>query len=151
MAHAPTMTTVHINIIVYKGSPLDYTQYRHTALWLRFADGSPSLLAHIIGPLGGFIFEWKQSSKPWETQRYAKTVDVGCLTVAATPTQTVQALQSTPIKNRDREFNCQTWVENALKRLKDAGFLSEEAYSKGVDGMVEAIAEAEAEDTEELE
>ncbi len=137
------MTTIHISIIVYKGSPLDYSQYRHTALWLRFADGSPPLLVHVVGPSGGFEFESRESSKPWESQRYANIVDVGTLTVAATSAQTVRALRSVPINNRDREFDRQKWVEDALKRFKNAGHLSTESYDKGVDGMVDAIAEAE--------
>ena len=89
------------------------------------------------------MFESRESSQPWETQRYAKMIEVGYLTVVATSAQTVQALQSVPINNRDREFNCQTWIEDALKRFKNAGHLSTESYNKGVDGMVDAIAEAE--------
>lgn len=141
------MTAVHISIVVYTGHPLDYSQYRHTALWLRFADRSPSLLVHVVGPPGEFIFESKESSKPWETQRYAKTVEVGLLRVAATSAQAVAALQRVPVDHRDREFNCQTWVEHALKMLQNAGHLSRESYNPGLEGMVDAIAEAE--DTEE--
>lgn len=136
-----------MSIIVYKGDPLDYSQFRHTALWLRFADRSPSLVVHVVGPPGELTFESRQSSQPWETQRYAKTVEVGYLRVAATSAQTVAALQRVPMNNRDRDFNCQTWVEHALKMLKDVGYLSEESYDQGVEGMVNAIAEAE--DTEE--
>lgn len=137
------MTTIHISIIIYKGSPLDYPQYRHTALWLQFADRSPSLIIHVVGPSGGFEFECKQNSRPWEDQSLAKTVDVGHLTVATTPSQIAQTLQRIPVDNGDREFNCQTWIETALKRFRDSGDLSYEAYDKGLDSMVDAIAEAE--------
>lgn len=89
------------------------------------------------------MFESMPSSEPWDTQRYAKTVDVGYLSVLANPAQTVQALQSVPIDNYDREFNCQTWVEAALRRLKDVGHLSPVTYERGIDGMIDAIAEAE--------
>ena len=88
------------------------------------------------------MFKRRESSQPWETQRYAKMIEVGILTVVATSAQVVQALQSVPINNRDREFNCQTWIEDALKRFENAGHLSTELYNKGVDGMVDAIAEA---------
>ncbi len=98
---------------------------------------------HVVGPSGGFEFESRESSKPWESQRYANIVDVGTLTVAATSAQTVRALRSVPINNRDREFDCQKWVEDALKIFKNAGHLSTESYDKGVDGMVDAIAEVE--------
>ncbi|CZT14240.1 uncharacterized protein RCC_00215 [Ramularia collo-cygni] len=137
------MTAVHLSIIVYKGSPLDYPQYRHTALWLRFGDGSPPHLVHVVGPPGGFVFESGESDKPWETQGFAKMVEVGRLLVSATPVQTVQALRRVPIVNSDREFNCQTWVEAALKTFKVAGHLSADSYERGVDGMVDAIDEAE--------
>lgn len=140
------MAIIHISIIVYKGSPLDYSQYRHTSLWLRFADRTPPLLAHIVGPWGEFVFESRESFEPWESQRYAKIVDVGTLTAAATSAQMVRALQNVPINNRDREFDCQKWVKDALKRFKNAGHLSIESYEKGVDGMVDAIAEAEDEE-----
>ena len=141
------MTRIYISIIIYKGSPLDYPQYRHTAIWLRFEDGSPSLLVHVVGPSGGFEFESKRSSDPSESQRFAKRIDIGYLTIDMTPAQIVQVLQRVPINNRDREFNCQTWVEDALSRFKHARGLSTELYDRGVNGMVDAIDEAE--DTDE--
>jgi hypothetical protein len=54
----------------------------------------------------------------------------------------VEILRTIPVKNWDLEFNCQMWVETALKRLSELRMLSEDAYAKGVDGMVDAIAEA---------
>jgi hypothetical protein len=104
------MTTVHISIIVSKGTPLDHTHSRPTALWPQFADNSPPLLVQIVGPPGESAFENKENSQPWETQQYAKTIDVGDLTAQTTPDQTVRALRRIPIRNDDREFNCQQWV-----------------------------------------
>lgn len=137
------MTDVHISIIVYKGSPLDYPHYRHTAIWLQFADGSTPLLAHAIGSRQDFTFECKEIDDPRETRRYAKTVQVGMLTIAATPAQMLSAMRSVPVDNEDLEFDCQKWVEGALRRLKTVGLLADEAYERGVDGMVDAVAEAE--------
>lgn len=137
------MTTVRLSIIVYKGSPLDYSHYRHTALWCRFADQSPSLLVHVVGPVGEFEFESREESQPWETRRYARRIDVGMLTVAATRAQTEALLQRIPINNRNREFNFQTWVEAALRTFADTGALSRQDYDRGLDVIVDAIAEAE--------
>jgi len=137
------MTNVHINIIFSKGSPLDYPQYRHTALWIQYANGSALILAHIVGPNGDYVFETRESAVPWETQGFARKIDVGLLAATATPAQIVQALRRVPINNRDREFNCQTWVEDVLRTWKNADILSVELYEKDVDGMVDVIAEAE--------
>jgi hypothetical protein len=60
--------------------------------------------------------------------------------------QLIDALQAIPVRNWDAEFNCQIWVEAALRRLRDLRMLSGEAYVEGVDGMVDAIAEAEDEE-----
>lgn len=57
-----------------------------------------------------------------------------------------QVFASIPINNRDIEFNCQTWVERALKVLRDSGALTAAEYDQGVNGMVDAIAEAEDEE-----
>lgn len=59
-----------------------------------------------------------------------------------------QLFPSIPISNRDIEFNCQTWVERALKVLRDSGALTPAQYDDGVNEMVDAIAEAEDEDEE---
>lgn len=140
------MSTVHMSIIVYKGSPLDYQRYRHTAFWIRFRDGSPAVLVHVVGPIGQFEFQARQAPNPSESAGFAKAIDVGFLTVSATPAQVLQALQRIPIDNTDREFNCQTWIESALRALKNWNYLSGESYERGLDGMVDAIAEAEDEE-----
>ena len=141
-----TTTIVHISIAVFKGDPVDYQKYRHTALWIRFRDGSPAILAHIVGPPGEFEFQVREHYDPSQSASLAKIVDVGYLQVRTTSTQLRSALRAIPINNSDPEFNCQTWIETVLKRLKDRNLLSNESYENGVDGMVDAIAEAEDEE-----
>lgn len=55
-------------------------------------------------------------------------------------------MRAVPIDNRDREFNCQVWVEAALKSLTASNMLSSEMYERGLDEMVDAIAEAKDEE-----
>lgn len=136
------MTNIHVSIIVHKGDPLDWPEYRHTALWLRSDDGSPALIVHIIGASGTFEFQIRPDSHPDEDKLYVRTVDVGHLDGAMSAAQVVEALQRVGIDNRDREFNCQTWVERALKEFVVAGWLAGDVYEQGVDGMVEGISEA---------
>ena len=143
IAHAHT---IHVSIIVERGEPLDYPHYRHTALWLHYSGDSSAIQAHVVGPIGEFIFDCKAVSDPSENRLLAEVVEVGDLVRAAKLSQIVQVLGAVPIQNRDREFNCQTWVELALRSLKEQGYLTDEAYSKGLDGMVDAIFAAEDEE-----
>lgn len=140
---------VHISIIVCKGSPLDYQQYRHTAFWIQFDDPSttPAIMAHITGTAGMFQFEFQETnSDPTSSSNFAKQIEVGFLITPATPSQLRLVLQRIPIDNWSREFNCQTWIERALKTLMVDGCISASAYERGLDGMVDAIAEAEDEE-----
>lgn len=100
---------------------------------------------HIIGASGFFRFEAYENPNPTESKKFAEMVEVGYLTSPASFTQVRQALQRILIDNQDREFNCQTWVENALKRLVEDGQLSTADYDRALNGMVDAIAAAEDE------
>lgn len=60
--------------------------------------------------------------------------------------QTIDILRAVPVRNWNTESNCQIWVEAALRRLRDLRMLSSEVYTKGLDGMVDVIAEAEDEE-----
>lgn len=140
---------MHISIVVHKGEPLDYPQYRHTALWIRCRDDeSLSHLAHIVGSPRDYTFETEESGDPTNVPSFARSISVGWLSPTWTPSMLRQLFPSIPISNRDIEFNCQTWVERALKVLRDSGALTPAQYDDGVNEMVDAIAEAEDEDEE---
>lgn len=49
-------TTVYISIAIYVGDPIDHQKYRHTNLYLEFANREPSALVHVVGPPGEFEF-----------------------------------------------------------------------------------------------
>ena len=136
----------HVSIIIYRGEPLDYSKYRHTSIWLQFHDGSPALLVHIVGPAGEFELQTRNVANPGESAKFVKKVEVGNMTAFMTSNQAVELLKGVPIDPTDRESKCQTWVEGALKVLKNAGYLSGDMYDAGLSGMVDAIAEAEDEE-----
>lgn len=54
----------------------------------------------------------------------------------------VQWFQRVPIDNNDPEYTCVSWVEGALKMLRDAGTITSDDYERGMDGMMGAILEA---------
>ncbi|KAK6435962.1 hypothetical protein LTR95_007849 [Oleoguttula sp. CCFEE 5521] len=133
---------VHISIIVHRGTPLDYPQYRHTALWLRFSDHSPDLTAEIVGAHGFFEFQTRDNADPYASRDFVRAIDVGYLTNTFTKASIVQALSRVLVDNRDREYNCQTWVQVALNMLMNDDYLPMEGYGRGLEQMVDAIAEA---------
>ena len=133
----------HVSIIVCRGDPLDYQRYRHALIWIQFEDGSTAIRVHVVGPVGEFKFEAVETTDATKSVKFAKRIDVGYLNGSLTSKQTIELLEKVQIHNTDREFNCQTWVESALKLLKSSKYLSGEAYENGVDRMVDAIAEAQ--------
>jgi hypothetical protein len=54
-------------------------------------------------------------------------------------------MESVDVLNHDAEFNCQQWVDFALRTLYHAGYLSGEQYDTGLNGMIDATMEAEDE------
>jgi hypothetical protein len=134
--------TVHISIAVFKGDPVDCQRYRHTSLFITFANHDPSTVFHVVGPPGEFEYDIQVGYDPSGDQSLAKLVDVGLLSVESTRNQIIQILRRVPIENEDREFNCQTWVEGALKKLREMGMLTDALYAQGLDEMVDVIAEA---------
>lgn len=134
--------TVHLSIAIYQGDRLDYQEYRHTALFASFANGDPSALVHVVGPPGEYETEITDNYDPSRSRSLANAVDVGPLSVQANRAHIIRILKAVPVDNDDHEFNCQTWVEAALKKLTELRMLSSESYMQGVDGMIDAIAEA---------
>lgn len=139
---AATTSKAHITIIVNKGSPLDYPQYRHTALWVQYP--SKAKICHATGTTFEHIFQAEDyDGDPTLLHDFAHKVEVGFLATALVMPQLVEILRKVEIDNSNWEFNCQTWVERALNSLKGKGLISGEQYERGVNGMVDAIAEAE--------
>lgn len=134
--------TVHVSIAVFKGDPVDSQRYRHTSLFITFANQDPSAVYHVVGPPGEFEYVIQSGYDPSSDQSLARLVDVGNLSVESTRVQINQILRRVPIENEDREFNCQTWVEGALKKFREMGMLTGALYAQGLDEMVDVIAEA---------
>lgn len=94
-----------------------------------------------------FEFEVREESDPTAGQNFAKMIDVGYLAMSSdTSTSVKRVFERVPIDNQSREFNCQSWIERALRLLVSWGYLSQTDYDAGLDGMVDAIAEAEDEE-----
>lgn len=136
---------IHLSIIIHRGSPLDYQIYRHTSLWMQATSGKP-MIAEILGSTGFFEFQTSFNENPTQHPDFVDKVNVGPLSSSAGASNLedlVGVLREIEIRNEDREFNCQTWVERCLSHLRDLGRLTAAQCNNAVDAMVDAISEAE--------
>ncbi len=115
------MPTIDLIIAVFVGDPLDYQKYRHTALYIQPDNGGTPMIAHIFGANMSYEFEASDDYDPSTSGNFAKEVSVGTLRTPMTKVQLALLISQTPIDNSSREFNCQTWVGDALQRLATAG------------------------------
>jgi hypothetical protein len=131
---------VSLSIIVYKGSPIDAPEYRHTALFLEFPD-TTTLLVHVTGASGFFQPEVKPGENPTKSKGFIKKIHVGSIQ-GQTKAVIESTIKVTPVNNSDRSWNCQHWVGDALKRLSDRQWITSDARSKAIDAMAEVISDA---------
>jgi hypothetical protein len=132
-------------VLVYVASPLDYARYRHTALFFEFAAGTTTLI-HIRGAYGIFSLEEKTHYDPEASRSLAGKIPVAELPDSISTASIKSTVISTPIKNSDREWNCQNWVGDALSRLVKHGFLDPERRITGFNKMIDVCMEAKDEE-----
>ncbi|KAJ9200414.1 hypothetical protein DTO166G4_8630 [Paecilomyces variotii] len=144
--HSQNMST-KIFITVEKGDPLDYMEYRHTALHLIFPDATQSVM-HVVGTHGMFNFQERENYDPSTSPLYVKSTPVADIPEAIGPALIKLIILMTPVKNKpeDMPWNCQNWVADALSRLMTYGYLTEAERERGIDEMVTACFEAEDEE-----
>ncbi|KAJ5130467.1 uncharacterized protein N7515_006506 [Penicillium bovifimosum] len=137
--------TTQISILVYKGVPVDFTKYRHTALHAQYPTGESDWL-HVVGAHPFFKFQ-KDSQNPSSEPPIA-SIPVSTAPESVSKFVIHMACASTPVRNRnrDRDWNCQNWVGEALAELVKVGCLTEEERRLAIGEMVEIILEAELED-----
>ncbi len=129
-----------LSIIVYKGSPVDAPDLRHTALFLDFP-GSNSLLLHIVGTSGIFQPQVKQNEDPSKSQKFVRKIAVAKIQ-GRSRNDLQSRIMATPIKNSDKSWNCQHWIGDALVRLSNPGWISSSAREAAVDTMADVVTDA---------
>ncbi|KAF7513872.1 hypothetical protein GJ744_006486 [Endocarpon pusillum] len=135
--------TVTLSIVVYKGDPVDAMEYRHTALFAEFSDGTNTLL-HITGESGFFAFDGRPNQVPVESQNFVKQIYVATIP-GVTRDGFISTIRTIPIDNQNRSWNCPHWVGDALNHIAAAGMITQEVASKVVLDMVDIVFEAKDE------
>lgn len=134
-----------ISLLVYKGVPVDFSKYRHTALHALYSDGQYDWL-HAVGAHPFFKFQ-KDTENPISEPPIA-WIPVCTVPDSVTREKIICACACTPVRNgnSDRDWNCQNWVGEALTELVKIGCLTKEERGVAIGKMVEIILEAELED-----
>lgn len=68
----------HLDIVIFRGSPLNFQKYRHTSLYLKDEVGS-ACLYHAKGTNGALTFEARKEYALTQSRHLAKRISVGCL------------------------------------------------------------------------
>ena len=136
----------NVFILVFVGEPLDYTKYRHTALFFEFPTGSTWVM-HIIGAHGFFEFQSLKDYNPEQSRRLAKKIPVAELQDSISEASIRGVISRTLVKNNpaDADWNCQNWVADALARMVRNGYLSASQRASAIDQMTDVCLQAEDE------
>lgn len=139
----------HISILVYKGVPVDFTKYRHTALHILYNEAEQDWL-HVVGAHPFFKFQ-KDPQNPISEEPIAR-IPVCRAPESMTKVMIHLACINTAVRNGngDRDWNCQNWVGEALSELVEIGCVTVEERSVAIGRMVEVILDAEMEDVSSL-
>ncbi|KAJ5843126.1 uncharacterized protein N7525_000867 [Penicillium rubens] len=124
-----------ISLLVYKGVPVDFSKYRHTALHALYPDGQHDWL-HAVGAHPFFKFQ-KDSENPMSEPPIAW---IPVCTVPDSVTKAKIIFASIEIGT------ARTGWGEALTELVKIGCLTKEERRAAIGKMVETILEAELED-----
>ncbi|KAF9883811.1 hypothetical protein FE257_002800, partial [Aspergillus nanangensis] len=148
----PRPQTTKAYILVYEGSPLDLSEYRHTALHFEYSSRPQSnppnpntSTMHVVGTQGLFEFQEDIDQDPSDDgDVLARMIPVGDIPGAVSAVAIKKAVAATPVKNgrMDLEWNCQNWVGDALAQMVENGFIGEDQRGEAIDAMLDVCLEA---------
>ena len=129
-----------LNIIVYRGDPVDAQSTRHTSFFIEFSDGS-SVLSHAVGGHGFFEHEERWNTNPSESRHHERTIPVARIQTRESKDLTLRnILFNVPVNNQERAWNCQSWIGDGLKALEN--IIPAEVAITATNQMVDVLLEA---------
>ncbi|CAG7923725.1 unnamed protein product [Penicillium olsonii] len=135
------LNMAQLSILVYKGVPVDFSQYRHTALHTSWHETEDWF--HVVGAHPFFQFQ-KDPQNPISESPIAR-IPVCAIPESVSKATFYLACMGTPVRNGsgDRDWNCQNWVGEALTELVKIGCVTEQDRVMAIGKMVEVILDAE--------
>lgn len=136
---------IQISIFVYKGVPLDFSKYRHTALHAQYSESEQDWL-HVGG--ANPIFTFQRDSKDPSSEPPIAQIPVCTAPESIIRQKICVACLNTPVRNGrdDLDWNCQNWVGDALTELVKIGCVTKEERSAAINEMVGVILDAKDEE-----
>lgn len=114
----PSAQTFKVSAVVFEGlENFDFQKLRHTGLWFEPVGGGTTVFYNVISGQGAYVFEKRENYQPLKAKRYADHAEVGTTRKTITYSDLEDKMRSVPCRNKDEEFNCQNWVDDAVKKL----------------------------------
>ncbi|KAK4247485.1 hypothetical protein C7999DRAFT_41253 [Corynascus novoguineensis] len=122
-------------VIVFRGATYDSYNKRHCALLIKHLDAAGHVWRLNMIDIEGAERRWRvrqsvnrdpEGSAQFEAKVPVKSFMVGHGAQGQNDRRLRDSIYNAPINNENPEWNCQSWLEGALNRLKFAGFLTEE-------------------------
>lgn len=139
-----------LSVGVFCGVPVDAYVYRHTGLLIEHLNNDGTLtrrnFIHLTGS-AGFFFQCNESfdRNPAMSRLFAGSVPVATIPASGSSDSCLRnAIWSTAINNASYDWNCQTWVGDALNSCVAAGLISSDEAELTIDGMTELVLQAPA-------
>lgn len=135
-----------ITVAVFRGDPIDWAMYRHTAIHVRYEDGEDTIL-HVTGAHPFFAYS-PQNGTPEDTGlKVEGLIPVSSPLDKFTKSVIQSVCSQTPVRNDafHQDWNCQNWVGEALARLVAIGCVTAQERSDALDKMLDVCLEAEDE------
>ncbi|KAJ5736042.1 uncharacterized protein N7483_001167 [Penicillium malachiteum] len=135
-----------IMVAVFRGDPIDWAMYRHTAIHVRYADGEDHLL-HVTGAHPFFEYTPQPEDPTNIGLKVEALIPVSSPGDSFTKEMIENSCAQTPVRNdpHNKDWNCQNWVGEALTGLVSIGCVTKEQRSTALGRMLDVCLEAEEE------
>ncbi|KAJ5092832.1 hypothetical protein N7456_008693 [Penicillium angulare] len=135
-----------ITVAVFRGDPLDWAMYRHTAIHVQYADGEDNIL-HVTGAHPFFEYTLQNDHPAQVNLKLEALIPVSSPSNAFTKAMIQSTCAITAVRNdlEHQDWNCQNWVGEALANLAAIGCITRQERSDALDKMVDVCLEAEDE------
>ncbi|KAL2160742.1 hypothetical protein VTH06DRAFT_939 [Thermothelomyces fergusii] len=141
----------NLSVIVYQGASYDSYNKRHCALAIEHKDEAGNRWRLNTIDIEGVSRRWRVREAvdrdPWQSRSFygaylVKSFTVGRGAGARADRQLRDSIYNARINNDDEEWNCQNGLEEALKRLKAARFLTDEEVEAALSAALNMVLEA---------
>ncbi|PHH87611.1 hypothetical protein CDD83_8623 [Cordyceps sp. RAO-2017] len=140
-----------VYIVVHRGQRRDTSDERHAGLLFAPLENGLYYYFHLAdGADGCYVFEVKQGFDPRNTRTALPSVRVG-KTAPLTPGRLVELMRSAPVKRKEEEFGDQHWVDGALSTMVQAGYITQQAYDRGFNKMLQTLIDGSADEVPDLD